>query len=62
MDLEEAVELIMKRTGRTRRQAKKALIEKLKSGEIHARGLVVGSNQSGEQIAQIVPIQPSKQP
>lgn len=36
MSLNDVVEHVMKATGRTRRQARQAVLQKLKSGELHA--------------------------
>ena len=41
MLLSDAVEYLMKRTGRTRRQAEQAILQHLKSGAIRSRGEVV---------------------
>ena len=50
MSLNDAVEYVMKRTGRTRRQAEQAILQKLKSGKIRTRGEVVVTDPlTGEQ-------------
>jgi hypothetical protein len=47
ISLNEAVELIMKRTGMTRRQAKRDLLKALKSGRIKATGMMVRTGPGG---------------
>lgn len=48
MTLDQAVRLLMKRTGRTRRQAEQAILQKLKSGEIRAQGIPAGGEDPEE--------------
>ena len=40
LSLDDAVKLMMKKTGRTRRQAEQRLLQALKAGEIRATGVV----------------------
>jgi hypothetical protein len=45
IDLDEAIELIMQRTGKNRRQAKAALFQKMRSGELTATGENIETGQ-----------------
>ena len=55
MDLNEAVKHIMQATGKTRRQARAAVVQAMKNGRIRARG-VVEDPETGERFT--VPIEP----
>jgi hypothetical protein len=47
--LDKIVKYIMKTTRRTRRQAEQFILQKLKSGEVQARGIAVGAEDLGPQ-------------
>ena len=51
MDFEEALQHIMRVTGKTRRQAKAALMKKLRAGEIYA----IGTNAKTNRVERIPP-------
>ena len=45
MTLEEVLDHIMRTTGKTRRQAKAALLEKIESGELPATGINIATGK-----------------